>query len=222
MSGKIFAVCAMSIAVLAITPSSADAQRTAAANRMWIAAGAQQDMQRFANAPAPNRLNGSASGWTALGGLRAFDRLAFRVEWAAGGRIEDVRENTLEIGGQTVTVTSSLAHRTRTLAALGGYSHRAFARARLAYLAGIAFTHVQRTFTTTAPAVVLVDPSRPNATGRITIRDDVAGPVFGADALVPVARRFEVVAGARAQRFTLQTDLAAWSVRSFAGLAWTF
>ena len=97
----------------------------AGAQNLMLSGSVQRDTQRFPEGDAPTRLDGSATGWMAGGGVRFWNHLALAIEWSDAGTIEDVRTTALDIDGRTVAITSTFRHHTRTAAALGGYSHTA-------------------------------------------------------------------------------------------------
>jgi hypothetical protein len=201
--------------LLLLTPLPVNAQT------MWLGAGIGRDLQRFDEDATPNRLDGASTGWMVLGGLLLPKHLAITAEWTDAGEIEDVRTTTVEIGGRPVAIESSFRHRTRAFCALAGYGH-SFARVRLAYLAGVAFTHVQREFETAAPALVLVSPSTAATPGRAAVRDRFAAAAGGIQAVVGLTPHLTILTGARFQRMRLDPDLSGWSFRSFVGAGWVF
>lgn len=216
-------VIGATVAALTIWQGSARAQ-TNSGQRLWVAAAAQIDVQRFAGNSdgVPNRLDGSAAGGTVLGAVRPWNHVATRVEWTYGGTIEDVRDTSLDLVGRTVTIHSTLAHHTRTLAVLAGFEHAASTRATVAYVAGVAVTWVRCAFTTNAPGVILVGPSNADATTTVRMDDRSVTPVAGVDLVVVLRGRLYLVTGARAQKVTLPSDLFGWSFKPFAGVGWAF
>jgi hypothetical protein len=193
---------------------------TAASQTIWLGAGVTRDIQRFAQDAVPNRLDGAATGWAALGALRLFGHLVIVGEWSDAGAIEDVRTITVRIGTRDVPITSTFRHRTRTAAAFAGFGH-AIGRTRLAYLVGVASTTVQREFSTNAAPLVLVAPSLPASSPPPLVDRMIAGAA-GIDALIRLTSRLCVVAGARFQRIDLGPDVSGWSARSVAGLGVVF
>jgi hypothetical protein len=191
------------------------------AQTVWLGAGIGRDVQRFAEDATPNRLDGAATGWIVLGGLLLPQHVAITAEWIDAGEIEDVRTTTVEFGGVPVAIASSFRHRTRAMSALAGYGHR-LARVRLAYLAGVALTHVRREFETNAPALVLVSPSIPATPSRTAVSDRFAAAAGGVQAVVSLTDHLSILTGARFQRLRLDPDLSGWSFRSFVGAGWVF
>jgi hypothetical protein len=179
-----------------------------------------RDVQRFEQDAVPNRLDGTATGWTVLGGVRLLQHLVVAAEWCDAGEIEDVRTTTVMVAARTVDITSTFRHRTRTVAALAGFGHR-LGRANLAYLAGVASTTVRRGFATNAASLVLVAPSVP-ASAPPPLDDRIARGVVGVDALIRVTPALSVVAGARFQRIALDPDVSGWSARTVIGVGWVF
>ena len=157
----------------------------AGAQNLMLSGGVQRDVQRFPEGDAPARLDGSATGWMAGADVRLRNHLALAVEWSDAGTIEDARTTALDIDGRTVAITSTFRHRTRTAAALGGYSHMLSSRVRVAYLGGVSSTQVRRDFASNAPGLVLVGPSDPSASGRSTLVDRSWGMTGGVDAVRP-------------------------------------
>ena len=193
----------------------------AGAQQLWLNAAVQRDTQRFEEDVVPNRLDGAALGWTIALSILAVRHALVSVEWSEAGTIDDVRTATLDANGRTVTITSALTHRTRALSILGGYSHGAGARVRLAYLGGVALTRVRRQFTSTAADALLNPPSDRTASAP-PIDDRFATLAGGADALVRISGHVHALAGARIQRLELAPDLGGWSVRAVFGGGWTF
>jgi hypothetical protein len=192
----------------------------AAGQTIWLGAGVVRDVQRFAEEAVPNRLNGGATGWTVLGGLRLLKHLVIAGEWSDAGEIEDVRTTTVTIGARAVPITSTLRHRTRSTAALAGFGHT-IGRASLAYLAGVATTTVRREFSTDAPSLVLMPPSA-GASSAPPLIDRQTSGVAGVQALIRLTSAFSVIAGARFQRIDLDPDVSGWSTRTVVGGGWVF
>jgi hypothetical protein len=205
------------VAALIIASIASDA----AAQDVWAGAAVHHDTQRFDAIPEADRLDGAGAGWTVMAGARAWRHLAARLEWADGGRLEDVESLTLAVAGRTVTIQSTVAHRARAIMALGGFTHGLSSRAHVAYLVGAAFTRVERTFETNAPGMIL-GPSAP-APSAISMREDrfvaLAG---GVDAIVRLRDPVHAVAGLRLQRVKLDPEISGRSVRWSTGLAWVF
>lgn len=192
----------------------------AGAQTLMLSGVVQRDMQRFPEGDAPTRLDGSATGLMVSADVRLRNHLALAVEWSDAGTIEDVRTTALDIDSRTVAITSTFRHRTRTGAALGGYSHVLSSRVRVAYLGGVSFTEVRRQFTSNAAGLVLVGPSDPSASGRSSLVDRFWGMTGGVDAFVRIRWRLHALAGLRAQRITLPPDVSGWSVKTFVGAGW--
>ena len=191
-----------------------------AGQTMWLGAGVVRDVQRFAEDEVPNRLDGAATGWSVLGGVRLLEHLAIDAEWIDAGEIEDVHTTTVTIGARPVPITSTLRHRTRTATVLAGFGHT-IGRASLAYLLGMSFTTVRREFSTDAASLVLVSPSAGASNAPPVIDRQTAG-VAGVQALIRLTPRFSVVAGARFQRLELDPDVSGWSAKTIFGGGWVF
>lgn len=206
----------------------------AGAQNLMLSAALQRDVQRFPEGDVPTRLDGSAAGWMADAGVRFREHLALAIEVSDAGTIEDMRTTALDLNGRSVVITSTFRHDTRSAAALGGFSHTPWSRVRVAYLGGVSFTHVRRTFASNAPGLVLVDPSDPTASALSSLVDQFWGITGGLDAFVQIRGRLHAVAGFRAQRITLHPatqsprrggpglppDASGWSVRPFVGAGW--
>lgn len=188
---------------------------------LWVGGAVQQDVQRFAEDVVPNRLDGSAIGWRLGAEALVWRHVALAAEWSDAGTIEDSRITTLDVNGRTVTIASTFVHRTRALAAFGGFGHPLTTRMRVAYLLGVAFTNVRREFTSDAARTVLVAPSDPSAVSPAVV-DRFPALAGGVDALVRVAYGVHLSAGVRAQRIRLEPDLRGWSVKTFIGAGWAF
>jgi hypothetical protein len=188
------------------------------AQTLWIGAGVQLDLQRFAEDVVPNRLDGATTGWRigAAGLVRR--HVVVAAEWSDAGTIEDLRALTLDVNGRTATIASTFTHHTRSLSALAGYGHELTTRVRIAYLVGIAVTDVQRAFTSNAAAAVLVSPS--TSATAMPVEDRFSAVTGGVDVHVRVTRQVHVLAGVRAQPLRLDPDLRGWSLRCFIGAAW--
>ena len=200
---------------------AAPVARDARAQEVWAGAALQYGTHRFEEAPESDRLEGAAPGVVVVAGARVWRHIAARVEWAQGGRIEDVGAFTVDIGGRTVTITSSFTHRARAVSALGGFTHVLSSRARLAYLLGAAFTRVERTFETDAPLMIL-GPSAPNPTTRSTQEDRFVALAGGADAIVRLRNPLHAIAGVRVQELRLDPEITGRSLSWFTGVAWVF
>ena len=189
------------------------------AQRLMVSGAVQRDKQQFREDEVANRLDGWSTGWMVGAAAPLLGRLMLAVEWSDAGTIEDERTTTLDINGRSVAITSTFRHRTTSVAALGGYSH-VLSRVRLAYLAGVAFTGVERAFASNAPGLILVSPSDVlgSATAVHTDRSvEIAG---GVNAYLQITRRLHAVAGVRAQAIRLPFEISGWSVRTFMGAAW--
>jgi hypothetical protein len=190
--------------------------------------GLQRDVQRFSGDPGLNRLDGAARGWMVFGGITLRSHLAVRVEGSRGDTIDNEQVFTLDVDGRSTTIRSSLDHRSRSLATLGGYAQPISSRVSLIFLAGASFTHVERTFTTNAPDQILVPvPGQTVVTQAAPVNatkldDDFTAFISGVEAVVSITRHLGIVAGVRAQPLDLDVDLSGWSVRPFAGGAWIF
>ena len=201
---------AMAVAISAAAPASAQT--------IWIGAGVQQDVQRFAEDVVPNRLDGSATGWRIGGDVLVRRHLVVAAEWSDGGTIEDAQTFTLDVNGRATTIASTFTHHTQSFSALAGYGHELTARVRMAYLVGVAVTEVGRDFTSDAAASVLVSPS--TAGTAMPVEDRFSAVTGGVDVLARLTRHLHLVAGVRAQPLRLDPDLRGWSVRTFIGAAW--
>jgi hypothetical protein len=209
-------LCAAAAALLLLPLTSVSAQT------IWAAGTIHQDVQRFADDGVPNRLDGSAPGWVAIAGVRAWRHLAFRLEWSDGASIDDTETFTVTVGSRDVTITSTFAHRTQALSALAGYTHQPGTRVQLAYVVGTALTSVRRILRTDAPDLLLLFPSNAPATGEIETTNDVVSFVGGVDVLIRVRGHVHIVSGVRAQALRLEPDVTGWSIRPFAGIGWAF
>jgi hypothetical protein len=194
----------------------------ASAQRLVVSGAVQRDAQRFTEDVVPNRLDGSAIGWTVGASTRVWRHLALAAEWSDAGAIVDTRALTLDVNGRTVTITSTLRHRTRAWSALAGYAHGVTRRVQVAYLAGATFTRVRREFRSDAGGLVLVSPSNPGGAVAPPIVDRFRSVTGGVDVSVQVTRRVLVVSGVRIQELHLAPDLDGWSARTFAGVGWAF
>jgi hypothetical protein len=202
------------------------AVRDAGAQDFWIAAAVTRDVQRFdegaLDEAVPLRMDGSSTGWIALGGLRVFTRLAATFEWSEPGTITDVRALSLTVNGRPTVITSTFAHTTRSLSGLAGYTHALGARVRLSYLGGLSSTRIQRQFSSDAGGMVLVRPSNLVDAGASTVTDDVLTPILGFDVHVALTSHVRVVSGFRAQPLELTPATTGWSSRAFVGGGWRF
>lgn len=192
---------------------------TAGAQSLILSGAVQRDVQRFREAEVPTRLDGSATGWMVGAAAPLPWQLILAVEWSDAGTIDDLRTTTLDINGLPIAITSAFRHQTTTVAALGGYHHM-IRRVRLAYLAGVAFTEVDRTFTSNASGFVLVTPSDVPASANSARGDRFRELTGGVNASFRIRWRLDAVAGVRAQRITLPLDVSGWSVRTFIGAGW--
>jgi hypothetical protein len=195
----------------------------AAAGQTVAAAAIEHDVQRFSGAPALNRLDGSANGWTVIGGIEAGRRVAVRADVTRGGTIASTQTIALDVDGRAVAVRSRLAHRITAIGIYGGYTQTFGDRWALAYLGGVSFTSVRREFTTDASQLLLVPPSTTSSTpAGQTIVDRGAGIAAGADALVRIRGPLTAIVGVRVQRIDLDPDLTGVAIRPFAGAGLAF
>jgi hypothetical protein len=191
------------------------------AQEVWVGAAIEHASHHFAAAAETDRLDGSAPGVIVLGGVRLWQRIAARVEWSRDGEMTDADSLTLDVAGRTVTVESTLTQRTRALSALGGFTHTLSSRVRLAYLAGAAFTHVERRFETNAPGLILGGRAPlPSATAHQ--EDDSVSFLAGADAMIGLSHALNAVTGVRVQQLELDSDLSGRRLAVFAGAVWVF
>ena len=210
------------LSILTVLGLVALAAAPASAQRLWVGAAVQRDVQQFPEDVVPNRLDGSATGWRVGASARVRSHLALSVEWSDAGTIEDTRTTRLDFNGRPIAITSTSAHRTRALAVLAGYGHGVTTRVGIAYLVGAAFTDVRREFTSNAGGLVLVSPSNPGGSGGPPVVDRFQTLTGGVDAHVRVTGRLHAVSGIRAQRIVLSPDLTGWSIRTFFGAGWAF
>ena len=192
---------------------------TAGAQRLMVSGAVQRDKQEFREDEVANRLDGWSTGWMVGAAAPLPRQLMLAVEWSDAGTIEDARTTTLDINGRPVAITSTFRHRTTSVAALGGYSH-VLSRVRLAYLAGVAFTGVERAFASNAPGLILVNPSDAPVSANSVRTDRSSEIAGGVNAYVQIRRRLHAVAGVRAQTIRLPFDISGWSVRTFIGAGW--
>jgi hypothetical protein len=193
----------------------------ASAQTMSIGAGVQSDLQRFAEDVVPNRLDGSVIGWRIGAEIIVRRHVVVATEWSDAGTIEDVQTLTLDVNGRTSSISSTFTHRTRSLSALAGYGQELTPRVGLAYLIGVAFTDVRRTFTSDAATTVLVPPSTA-AAETPDVEDRFPALTGGMDVHVRMTRHLHLIAGAKALRLRLNPDVRGWSVRPFIGAGWAF
>jgi hypothetical protein len=197
---------------------------TAPASAQTVAGAAlERDVHRFSGDPDLNRLNGGAAGWLITAGVQPARHLVLHVEMSSSGTIADAGSVTVDLDGRSVTVTSTVSHRLRAVLALAGYSQQVTTRVRVAYLAGVAFSRAERTFTTNAADAILVSPSTPDpAGGRVRMTDDFVGVAAGANLLARTRGPLALVAGIRVQSLRLESDLSGFGIRPFGGVAWVF
>ena len=211
-------------AVAVVLLLTAIAVRGASAQEVWAAAAVTRDVQRFDDGPfaeaVPLRLEGSSAGWIALGGLRLAG-LAATFEWSEPGTITDARALSLTVNGRPVVITSTLAHTTRSISGLAGFTHALGSRVRLSYLGGLSSTRIQREFSSDAGSSVLERPSNVMDPGASIVSDNFFTVILGVDAHVALTSHVLLVTGFRAQPLEL-AETAGWSSRAFAGGGWRF
>jgi hypothetical protein len=210
-------VIALLIAIVALLT----APQLALAQRLVVSGALQRDLQRFPQDVVPNRLDGAAIGVTFAALAHVWRGFTVTAEWSDGGTIEDVRRLTLDANGGTVTLSSTLAHRTRAWLTLAGFGHRVSSRVRVAWLGGAAFSSVRRQFRSDAAGLVLVSPSDSSGTAP-PIVDRFRTVAGGVNVYVQVTEHLQAVSGLRAQPVRLSPDLDGWSARLFAGAGWVF
>jgi hypothetical protein len=214
MMPRLSLVIALALVTIATPPANAQT--------VWIGGAVQRDVQRFPQDVAPNRLDGSATGWMAGADVRVWSHLALAIQWSDAGTIEDSRTITVDFGGRTIAITSSFRHHTRAFNALAGYGHMVSSRVQVAYLLGVAVTNVRREFASNAPGLVLVPPSDRTAFASAAVVDRFQRMIGGVDALLRINRRVHAVTGVRAQKLKLMPDASGWSVRTLVGVGWVF
>jgi hypothetical protein len=210
-------VPALLIAILALLTLP----QLALAQRMVVSAGVQRDQQRFPQDVIPSRLDGAAVGVTVAAMARVWRGFTVAAEWSDGGTIADVRQLTFDANGRTMTLSSTLEHRTRAWLALAGFGHRVTSRVRVAWLGGAAFSSVRRQFRSDAAGLVLVSPSDTGGTAP-PIVDRFRTVTGGVSLHVRVTEHLHAVSGFRAQPVRISPDLDGWSARIFAGAGWAF
>jgi hypothetical protein len=198
------------------------ATRPAVAQTVVVSGAVQRDVQRFPESDVPNRLDGAATGWSVGATVRMLTHLVVAAEWSGAGTIDHVRTTPLDVDGRTIAISSTFRHATTSVTALAGFRHSLSSRVGLAYLGGVAFTHVRREFLTNAPGLVLVTPSDRTTPGRSDRIDRFPALTGGVDAVVRISRRVYAVTGVRAQEIRLLPDISGWSVRLLAGAGWAF
>jgi hypothetical protein len=197
------------------------APATVVAQDVWVAAATGHASHQFSDAPETDRLEGAAPGLRLLAGVRVWGSVAARVEWSRDSEMTDRESLALDIAGRTVTIESTLTQRTRVLTALGGFTHALSTRARITYLAGAAFTHLERRFETNAPGLVLGGRAPlPSATS--IQEDDFVAFAGGADAIIRLWNALNAVTGIRLQELKLDPELSGRRISVFAGVAWVF
>ena len=182
----------------------------------------QRDIQRFVDDSGFNRLDGSVRGWSVLGGATILSHVAVRVETYRQGELGNEQSFTVDIDGRLAAIRSRLAYHTRSSSAMGGFTHALSSRVRLAYLAGVTFTRVERTFTTNAPGLTLLPGTAPADTATARLVDDFPTVIVGVDAVVSLARHIAVVTGFRRQPLDLDVDITGYSIWPYVGGAWMF
>jgi hypothetical protein len=184
------------------------------------AAGVEAGTQHFDGDPSLNRLDGTAKGWTILGGAR-IGPWVVRGEGSRQGLIHDVQAATVIVDGRPLTIHSELTHRMEAVAALGGYAYKASPHLEIAALAGVAVVTVHRSFASDAGQLILVSPSTiPAAPAIVTLVDRFAAWSAGADVSLRASRHIGLVGGIRTEPLKLRSDLSGRSLRVLAGLAW--
>ena len=197
------------------------AAEEAFAQTLWVGGAVAIDVQRFPQDATPNRLDGESLGWTALGGMTLWKRIAVAAEWVDAGTIDDVRQTSLDVNGRRVSITSTFQHRTRGIAILSGYQH-ALGRAQFAYLLGVHMTDIERRFVSDAASIVLILPSQTTPSTAVVLSDRSVSMVGAVNVLIRTSDHLALVSGVRIHRLPLETDFSGLSVRTVIGATWRF
>lgn len=190
----------------------------ASAQTLVIGAGAGASIQRFADDPDLNRLNGTAAALFVSGGVIARSFIA-QVEGSFDFRIANEEETAVTVNGRDVIVRSTLEHDTRAIALLGGYAFNPSGRLTVHALGGITSTNVGRTFTTNAGTLVLTAPSTLPPVTTDT-NDRMTTWSLGADVWLRQRNHVHIVAGLRAEPLALEPAITGHRLRVLGGLTW--
>jgi hypothetical protein len=206
-----FLVLAAAAGVLAGVP--------AAAQTVFVAGAAGVSVQQFDDGTDFNRLDGLAPTF-AIGGGVEWRSFIVQAEASMDLSISDAQALPLTVGGQPLTIRSTLDHTVNSVSLLGGYEFELSTQLALRALGGVATSSVTRTFTTNAPIVILTSPSAPAALVTTT-GDRFAQWTLAADLLLRRTPRVQFVAGLRIDPLHLQPDIEGQRVRVLGGLTWT-
>jgi hypothetical protein len=195
----------------------------AAAQTIVLRAAAAIDVQRFSNDEPIGLLDGSSAGIVASGGVTFARHLVLSSAFSTGRSITNNEVFAIDVDGRSVSIASSMTHRTTSIDLMGGYTHSAGPGLRIAYLGGVALTRLSRRFTTDAARSLLVFPSNVAAASTETERSTpFVAPAAEVQVFIALRGRLWATTGVRLQTLRLDAPITGISVMPSGGLAWLF
>lgn len=193
----------------------------AAAQIGFVSGGFLDDIKRYSSAgTGPDVYDGDAAGGYL--GAGAFITRRFSAEFELGLSADTTTQVNvpLLLNGQTTNFTTTYMTRLTTYSALVAVHTTAFSRLHLSYRGGVTIVHHRRVII--PPQILPASPDANTVPMPTTITENVTGPTAGIDADFPIVPRLAIVGALRVTRFTVATDLSAYSVRPMIGARVSF
>jgi hypothetical protein len=148
-------------------------------------------------------------------------RFSIDFETTFSGDATTTITNPISIAGANpVDFTTTYHTRMQTYSGLFAVHLTPSALVRLSVRGGVTYIHHRREII--PPMLLPSDPRAMTPTQPVVIIDNVAAPAVGVDAEVPLSLRFAIVAGLRANWFTIVPELRAHSIRPMMGVRVSF
>jgi hypothetical protein len=193
----------------------------ASAQTAFVSGGFLDDIKRYSSAgTGPDVYDGAAAGGYL--GAGAFITRRFSAEFELGftGDTTTQVNVPLLVNGSTTNFTTTYMTRLTTYSALFAVHTAPFSRVHLSYRGGVTIVHHRRVIV--PPQILPASPDANTVPMPTTITENVTGPTAGIDADFLIAPRFAIVGALRVTRFTVATDLSAFSVRPMVGARISF
>lgn len=191
----------------------------ASAQTGYVTGGLMFDIRRYASAgEGPKVYDGEPLGVSAGAGVFVPKSTRFAVEFELTASRDATTTITTPVsiaGASPVDFTTTYKTRVQTYSGLFAWHVVRAPHLHLSVRGGATFVHHRREIV--PPALLPADPRATTPTVPVVIIDNVAAPALGIDADLPLSTHFAIVAAARANRFTVATDLSAYSIRPMIG-----
>ncbi len=190
----------------------------AAAQTVYASGGVTVDARRYASGDAgPQVYDGQPVGGVAGVGVSLTKRFSLEFETSFSGDATTTITNPISIAGAApVDFTTTYHTRMQTYSGLLAVQVVSFARVHVSVRGGVTYLHHRREII--PPMLLPPDPRATTPPEPVVIIDNVAAPAVGVDADVPLSSRFAIFGAVRANWFTIEPDLRAYSIRPLLGL----